>query len=300
MKVFVAGGSGAIGRRLVPELVARGHEVLATTTKPERAAALAATGARPLLLDILDAEAVIRAVDEARAQVVVHQATALAGPLSLRRFDDSFALTNRLRTEGTDNLLAAAVASGAERFVAQSFSGWPNAREGGPLKTEADRLDPDPPANARTTFDAIRTLEAAVTGCAEVGGVVLRYGGFYGPGTSIGDGGELVEAVRRRKLPLVGNGAGVWSFLHIDDAVTATVAAIEGRGLGVYNVVDDDPAPVAEWLPYLARVIGAKPPRRIPVWLARRELEWQPAWPTWRDGFVRGLSAGEHRSARAA
>jgi 2-alkyl-3-oxoalkanoate reductase len=324
MKVFLAGGSGAIGRRLVPELVARGHDVVATTTTPERAAALEAAGARPLVVDLLDGEAVVRAVEESRPQIVLHQATALARPISLRGFDASFALTNRLRTEGTDNLLAAAVASGAERFLAQSYTGWPNAREGELVKTEADPLDPHPPAAAREALAAIRTLEAAVTGCDGLVGVVLRYGTLYGPGTSVGEGGELIETVRRRRLPLVGDGAGVWSFLHVDDMAGATVAAVEGRGTGVYNVVDDDPAPVAEWLPHLAEAVGAKPPRRVPTWLARlmigehgvammtamrgssnakakRELEWQPVWPTWRDGFVRGLADNsKHRPAQAA
>ena len=324
MKVFVAGGSGVLGMPLVRELAARGHEVVATTTKPERAAALEAAGGRPVVVDLLDGEAVARAVGEAAPQVVVHQATALAGPLSLRRFDATFALTNRLRTQGTDNLLAAAIAAGADRFVAQSYTGWPNARDGGPIKTEADPLDPDPPKAARETLDAIRTLEAAVTGGDELVGVVLRYGAVYGPGTGLGEGGELVEAVRGGKMPLVGNAGGVWSFLHVDDMATATVAAIEGRGRGVYNVVDDDPAAVAEWLPCLARAVGAKPPRRVPAWLARlvigeqgvammtesrgssnakakRELEWRPTWPSWRDGFVHGLgAAGEQRPARAA
>jgi NAD dependent epimerase/dehydratase family enzyme len=215
MKVFVAGGSGAIGRRLVPELVARGHDVVATTT-PDRVAALEAAGATPFVVDLLDGEAVVRAVEEAGPQIVVHQATALAVPISLRRFDASFARTNRLRTEGTDNLLAAAVASGAERFVAQSYTGWPNAREGELVKTEADPLDPHPPAAARETLAAMRTLEAAVAGCDGLAGVVLRYGTLYGPGTSLGEGGEQIETVRRRRLPLVGDGAGVWTFLHMD------------------------------------------------------------------------------------
>jgi 2-alkyl-3-oxoalkanoate reductase len=310
MKVFVAGGSGVFGMRLVGELAARGHEVVATTTKPERSAAVQAAGAQPVVVDLLDGEAVMTAVEAAAPEVVVHEATALAGRLSLRRFDASFALTNRLRTEGTDNLLAAAVAAGADRFVAQSYTGWPNAREGGPVKTEADRLDPDPPKAARETLAAIRTLEAAVGERDELVGVVLRYGAVYGPRTVLGQGGEMVEAVRSGKMPLVGNAGGVWSFLHVDDMATATVAAVEGRGRGVYNVVDDEPAPVSEWLPYLARALEAKPPRRIPAWLARliigeqgvammtesrgssnakakRELDWRPAWPSWRDGFVR-------------
>jgi nucleoside-diphosphate-sugar epimerase len=324
MKVFVAGGSGVFGMRLVGELAARGHEVVATTTKPERSVAVQAAGAQPVVVDLLDGEAVMTAVEAAAPEVVVHEATALAGRLSLRRFDGSFALTNRLRTEGTDNLLAAAVAAGAGRFVAQSYTGWPNAREGGPVKTEADRLDPDPPKAARETLAAIRTLEAAVGERDDLVGVVLRYGAVYGPGTGLGQGGEVVEAVHGRKMPLVGDAGGVWSFLHLDDMATATVAAVEGRGRGVYNVVDDDPATVSEWLPYLARALGAKPPRRVPAWLARliigeqgvammtesrgssnakakRELDWQPAWPSWRDGFVRGLGVGsEQRPAQAA
>jgi nucleoside-diphosphate-sugar epimerase len=325
MKVFLAGGSGVVGRHLIPELVARGHDVVATTRTPARAVEIESAGAQPLVVDLFDAEAVVRAVDSTRPEVVVHQATALSGPVSMRRFDASFALTNRLRTEGLDNLLAAAVAAGARRFVAQSFTGWPNAREGNLVKTEADPLDPQPPAAARATLAAIRSLEAAVTGSDGIEGVVVRYGAFYGPGTSLGEGGELVELIRSRKLPLVGNGAGVWSFLHMDDTAVATVAPIEGRGSGLYNVVDDDPAPVSEWLPHLARAVGAKPPRHVPAWLARlmigeqgvammtemrgssnakakRELGWQPIWPSWREGFERGLGPANpaKRPARAA
>lgn len=321
MKVFIAGGSGAVGRQLVTALVAKGHAVVATTTKRANAPVLEGRGARPVVLDLLDGEAVLRAVADARPDVVVHEATALAGPLSLRRFDASFAQTNRLRTEGTDNLLAAAIAAGATRFVAQSFTGFTNARVGGPVKTEDDPLDPDPPAAARKTLAAIRSLEAAVAGAEGLDGVVLRYGAFYGPGTSLGAGGEVLEAVRRGKLPLVGEGTGVWSFVHVRDAAEATVAAVEGRGAGLLNVVDDDPAPVATWLPYLARVLGAKPPRRVPVWVARllvgeqgvammtemrgssnarakRELGWQPGFASWRDGFAAGLvEAPEARRA---
>ncbi|HEV3407886.1 MAG TPA: NAD(P)-dependent oxidoreductase [Gaiellaceae bacterium] len=312
MKVFVAGGSGVVGRELVPALVERGHEVVATTTTPAKRTALEAAGARPLILDLLDGDAVLRAVEQAAPDVVVHQATALSGRLSMRRFDASFAATNRLRTEGLDNLLAAAIAAGSSRFVAQSFTGWPNARVGGPVKTEGDPLDPDPPAAARETLAAIRALESTVVNSEALAGVVLRYGALYGPGTSLGAGGDLVEMVRRRRLPLVGDGGGVWSFVHVADAASATVAAIEGRGDGIYNVVDDDPAPVADWLPYLAQVLNAKPPRRVPVWVARlvigeqgvammtemrgssnekakRELGWRPRHASWRDGFVDGL-----------
>ncbi len=314
MKVFVAGGSGVVGRHLLPELGARGHEVVATTTTPAKAAVLESAGARPLVLDILDRESVLRAVEETRPDVVVHQATALSGALSLRRFDASFARTNRLRTEGTRNLLAASAAAGVARFLAQSFAGWPNAREGGPVKTEDHRLDPHPPDAARETLAAIRTLEAAVTTGDAPTGVVLRYGTLYGPGTSLGPGGELLELVRRGKVPLVGDGGGVWSFLHVEDAARATVAAVESKAAGVFNIVDDAPARVAEWLPYLARVLGAREPRRIPPWLARlligeqgvsmmtevrgssndkakSELGWRPAYRSWRDGFGEGVEA---------
>jgi len=326
MRVFVAGGSGVVGRYLIPELVKRGHEVVATTTTAEKRAMLEELGAKALQLDVLDGEATMRAVAEARPEVVVHQATALSRPASLRRFDAFFAGTNRLRTEGTRNLLAAASAVDASRFVAQSFTGWPNARDGAWVKTEDDALDPDPPAAARGTLAAIRDLEATVTGSSKTRGVVLRYGALYGPKTSLGVGGEVVELVRRRKLPLVGDAAGVWSFLHLADMAHATVAAIEGGGAaGVYNVVDDEPAPTSAWLPYLAQVLGAKPPRRIPRWLARlligeqgvammtemrgsangkakRELGWHPLYASWREGFLHGLGgeAEEAESRRTA
>jgi nucleoside-diphosphate-sugar epimerase len=308
MKIFVAGASGAVGRRLVPLLVANGHEVVGTTTSPEKEQGLREAGAEAAVVDVLDADAVTAAVQRAEPDVIVHQATALSGSMNLRRFDESFALTNRLRTEGTDHLLAAARSVGARRFVAQSFTGWPNAREGGPVKTEKDALDPDPPAAMRRTLDAIRYLEAAVTGAEGLDGVALRYGGLYGPGTSLSESGIHVEAIRRRRFPIVGAGTGVWSFVHIDDAAAATVAAIERGSPGVYNIVDDDPAPASEWLPFLAAAIGAKPPRRLPAWLgrlaageaavvmmtesrgssnekAKRDLGWQLRYPSWRQGF---------------
>jgi nucleoside-diphosphate-sugar epimerase len=314
MRIFVAGATGALGRRLVPLLVERGHQVTAMTRTAGKAAGLRAAGAEPVVADALDREAVLRAVTAARPEVVVHQLTALASTTSMRRFDQGFALTNRLRTEGTDHLLAAARAAGARRFVAQSFAGWPFARVGGPVKTEDDPLDPDPPAELRRTLDAIRHLEAAVLGAEGIEGVVLRYGGFYGPGTSAGEGGYLLEDLRRRRIPIVGAGTGVWSFVHIDDAAAATAAAVERGAPGVYQIVDDDPAPVAEWLPALAAAVGAPPPRRVPVWLARlvagehvvvlmteargasnakarRELGWRPVWRSWRQGFRDGLGA---------
>ena len=312
MRIFVAGATGALGRRLVPLLVQGGHQVTGMTRTAGKAAGLRAAGAEPVVADALDRDAVLRAVVAARPEVVVHELTALAQMTDFRRLDEGFALTNRLRTEGTDHLLAAARAAGARRFVAQSFAGWPFARVGGPVKTEDDPLDPDPPAELRRTLDAIRHLEAAVLSAEGIEGVVLRYGGFYGPGTSAGAGGYILDDLRRRRFPIVGAGSGVWSFVHIDDAATATVAAVERGAPGVYQVVDDDPAPVAEWLPALAAAAGARPPRRVPVWLARllggehgvilmnevrgasnakarRELGWRPAWPSWRQGFRDGL-----------
>ena len=312
MRVFVAGATGALGRRLVPLLVAGGHQVVAMTRTPGKVEGLRAAGAEPVVADGLDREAVLAAVVEARPQVVVHQLTDLAGTTNLKKFDAGFAATNRLRTEGTDNLLAAARAAGARRLVAQSFAGWPFARLGGPVKTEDDPLDPDPPAERRRTLDAIRHLEAAVLGADGLEGLVLRYGGFYGPGTSVGAGGYLLEDLRRRRFPLVGAGTGVWSFVHIDDAAAATVAAVERGAPGIYQIVDDDPAPASAWLPELAAAVGARPPRRVPAWVARlvagehavvmmtevrgasnakakRELGWRPAYPSWRQGFRHGL-----------
>ena len=311
MDIFLAGATGAVGRTLIPMLLDRGHTVVGTTRTPAKADALHALGARPVIVDGLDREAVAAAVAEARPDVIVHQMTSLGGELDMRRFERSFATTNRLRTEGTDNLLAAAKAAGVERVIAQSFAGWPSARTGGPVKTEEDPLDPDPPKQLRTTLEAIAHLERAVT---SAGGVALRYGGFYGPGTGMAADGDQLAMVRARKFPIVGDGGGIWSFAHIEDVAGATVAAIEHWTPGeVYNVCDDEPAPVREWLPALAAAAGAKPPRRVPRWVgrlmgehlvammceirgssnekAKRQLGWQPAWPTWREGFpalVRG------------
>jgi nucleoside-diphosphate-sugar epimerase len=321
MRIFVAGATGALGRRLVPLLVSGGHQVTGMTRSPGKAAWLRAAGAEPVVADALDRDDVLRVVTAARPEVVVHQLTDLAGMTNLRRFDAGFAATNRLRTEGTDHLLAAARAAGARRLVAQSFAGWPSARVGGPVKTEEDPFDPDPPAELRRSLDAIRHLEAAVAQAEGIEGLVLRYGGFYGPGTSAGEGGYILEELRRRRFPIVGAGTGIWSFVHIDDAATATVAAVERGAPGIYQIVDDDPAPVAEWLPVLAAAAGARPPRRVPVWAARllagehgvvlmtevrgasnakakRELGWRPAWPSWRQGFRAGL--GDHREASTA
>jgi nucleoside-diphosphate-sugar epimerase len=310
MKVFVAGATGALGRQLVPMLVSGGHDVVGMTRSSSKADAVRELGATPAVADALEPEEVARVVAEAEPEVIVHQLTALSGSLDLRHFDRDFALTNRLRTEGTDHLLAAGRAVGARRFVAQSYAGWPFARSGPPVKTEGDPLDPEPADSMRGTLDAIRYLEEAVTGADWVEGIVLRYGGFYGPGTSL-DGGdsEHVVSIRGRKFPVVGNGRGVWSFVHIVDAAEATVAAIERGPRGIYNVVDDEPAAVADWLPAAAAALGAKPPRHVPRWLgrmlageaatvmmtevrgasnakAKRELDWQLRHPSWREGFT--------------
>ena len=305
MDIFLAGATGAVGRALIPQLIDRGHTVTGTTRTPEKAGLLRDLGAEPVILDGLDRGAVVYAVQAARPDVIVHQMTALGGDLDLRRFARSFAQTNRLRTEGTDNLLAAARAAGVERVVAQSFAGWPSARTGGPVKNEQDPFDPDPPKQLRTTLDGIAHLERAVTAA---GGVALRYGGFYGPGTGMAADGDQLAMVRARKFPLVGDGGGIWSFAHIEDVAGATVAAIENWTPGeVYNVCDDEPAPVREWLPALAAAAGAKPPRHVTRWVGRlmgehlvammceirgssnekikRQLGWTPAWPTWREGF---------------
>lgn len=310
MRIFLAGSTGALGRQLGPRLVEAGHDVVGTTRHPEKAAGLRAAGIEAVVLEGLDRTAVLEAVAKAEPEVVVHQMTALTEVADTRDFDRSFAQTNRLRAEGTDILLAAARAAGAHRFVAQSFAGWPAERVGGPVKTEEDPLDPH--SAAPETVAAMRHLEAAVTGSPRPAGIVLRYGLFYGPGTSVGPGGELVEMLRKRRFPVVGGGGGVWSFCHVADAATATVAAVERGAPGIYAVVDDEPAPVAEWLPALAAAVGAKPPLRLPGWVARpllgaqgmammtsirgasnakakRELGWTPGYPSWREGFARGL-----------
>jgi len=296
MRIFVAGASGAIGTRLVDQLIDQGHEVIGTyKSHGERI-----RGATAVPLDLLDAAAVRRAVLEAQPDAIVHQATALADMRFSRNFDRGFAVTNRLRTEGTDALLAAAREAGVTRFVAQSFASMRHARTGGMVKTEEDPLDPDPLPSTRESHAAMRHLDGAVV---DAGGIVLRYGGFYG---AANDG--LIEPVRKRQFPIVGDGAGVFSFVHLDDAAAATVLALEAGRPGIYNVVDDEPAPVREWLPVMAEALGAKPPRHVPRWVARliagdaavaigttsrgvsnakakRELGWTPRFPTWREGF---------------
>ncbi|HZD64465.1 MAG TPA: NAD(P)-dependent oxidoreductase, partial [Acidimicrobiales bacterium] len=261
MRVMVVGATGAIGTRLIPQLRQAGHSVVGTSRSPARAEGLAALGADPLVLDALDAGAAHDAVATARPDAIVYQATGLAGVRIGRSLDRAFAATNRLRTEGVDNLLAGARRAGVGRFVAQSFAPYRYAREGAWVKTEEDGLDPSPPRPARQTFAAMDHLDRVVT---DAGGIALRYGGFYGPGDE-----GLPRSVRDRRTPLVGDGSGVMSFVHLDDAAAATVAALDRDGPAVYNVVDDEPAPMRDWLPALARALGAKPPRRVPFWVAR-------------------------------
>lgn len=318
MRVFVAGASGAIGTRLVPQLVERGHEVTGTSRSPEKAKHIRALGAEPVALDLLDARAVHKAVLESEPDAIVHQATALADMRFSRNFDHGFAQTNRLRTEGTDALLAAARKAGVRRFVAQSFASTLYAREGGPVKTEDDPLDPTPLPTTRKTYAAMRYLDEAVR---DAGGIALRYGGFYGALTD-----ALVDPVRKRQFPIVGEGDGMFSFIHLDDAAAATVLALEQGRPGIYNIADDEPAPVREWLPVLANVLGAKPPRHVPRWLARlvageaavmmatetrgasnakakRELGWEPRYPSWRQGFAAAYAStalAERRKADRA
>ncbi|MGH3743417.1 MAG: NAD-dependent epimerase/dehydratase family protein [Mycobacteriales bacterium] len=310
MKVFVAGATGAIGRQLLPRLVAAGHEVHGMTRSSSKQAMLDEMGAVPVVADALDPDQVAEAVGRAAPDVIVHQLTAIPGMLDLRHFDRAFALTNRLRTEGTDHLLSAGQAVGVRRFVAQSYAAWPYARTGGPVKSEEDPLDPAPAREMRESLAAIRHVEQAVLGASWTQGIVLRYGAFYGPYTSMAPGEQQLELVRRRRFPLVGDGGGVWSFVHVADAAEATVAAVDpaARARGVYNVVDDDPAPVTEWLPALAQELGAKRPLHVPRFVgrlfageagvvmmtelrgasnakAKRDLAWRPAHASWRQGF---------------
>jgi nucleoside-diphosphate-sugar epimerase len=314
MRVFVAGASGAIGIRLVPQLVEAGHEVVGTHHAPGGAMKLSAVGAEPVRLDLLDANAVMDAVVAARPDAIVHQATALSGPFDFKHFDRTFHQTNLLRTKGTDALLAAAQEAGVHRFITQSYASARYARTGAMVKSEDEPLDPNPAAAIRESFEAMRYLDDTVL---KAGGIVLRYGGFYG---AANDG--MIEPVRKRVFPIVGDGAGVTSFIHLDDAAAATVLALEHDGAAIYNVVDDDPAPAREWLPVLAAALGAKPPRRVPRWVARlfggeaavvmgtesrgasnakakRELGWTPIYPSWRQGFAATYSAPASSSASA-
>jgi 2-alkyl-3-oxoalkanoate reductase len=316
MKVFVAGATGVLGRALVPRLVAGGHELVGMTRSASKQDLVRSLGARPAVADALDADAVAQAVASAEPEVIVHELTALSGKMSIRearhpeRFEGAI-MTGRLRTEATDHLLAAGRAVGARRFVAQSFGSFRFAGTGGPAQTEADSLDPDP---RQAGLEAILYLEQAVTTIEWGEGLALRYGGFYGPGTGISLAPDAVMAgpIRKRRFPIVGGGGGVWSLVHIEDAAAATAIAVERGRPGIYNIVDDEPAPVREWLPVLASALGAKPPRRIPRWLgrlaggematlmmteakgasnekAKRELGWQPRYASWRQGFAHGL-----------
>jgi nucleoside-diphosphate-sugar epimerase len=319
MKVFVAGATGVLGRALVPQLVAQGHEVVGMTRSASKQDLVRGLGARPVVADALDPDAVARAVASAEPEVIVHQLTALSAPMSMRdaRHPERFRgaiLTNRLRTEATDHLLAAGRAVGARRFVAQSFGAFRFARTGGPVLSEAVPIDPNPPAALRPALVGILHVERVVPTIEWGEGVVLRYGGFYGPGTTLSLAWDAVMAagVRKRRFPIIGGGGGVWSHIHVDDAAAATVAAVERGQPGIYNIVDDEPAAVREWLPVLASALDAKPPRRIPRWLgrlvageaatlmmtdargasnekAKRELGWKPRYASWRQGFAQGL-----------
>jgi nucleoside-diphosphate-sugar epimerase len=309
MRIFVAGATGAVGRALVPALVAADHSVTGMTRSPEKAGAIRRAGAEPVVADGLNARAVRAAVISARPDVIIDEMTDLATVTDLRHFDRAFANTNRLRTEGTDHLLAAAHEADVKRFIAQSFCGWSFSRESDAVKTETDALDPEPPRELARTLDALRYLEQIVTKSIHLEGIVLRYGSFYGPDTGMFSR-AMIEELRHRRVPLIGNGAGRWSFVHVEDAASATVAAIEhGKPGQIYNIVDDEPAPVSEWLPALAGILGAKPPFHIPAWVgrllagehmvsmmtqvragsnvkAKQELGWQLAHPSWRQGFA--------------
>jgi nucleoside-diphosphate-sugar epimerase len=319
VKIFVAGATGVLGRALVPQLVARGHEVVGMTRSASKQDLVRSLGARPVAADALDPDAVAQAVASAEPEVIVHELTGLSGKLSARDMrhperSPMAMMTNRLRTEGTDHLLAAGRGVGARRFVAQSFTAFRWARTGGPVLTEADPLDPDPPAALRAPLVGILHVERTVPTIEWGEGLVLRYGGFYGPGTAISRAADapMAAPIRKRLFPIIGGGGGVWSHVHIDDAAAATVAAVERGEPGIYNIVDDEPAPVREWLPVLASALDAKPPMRIPRWLgrlaagetatlmmtdsrgasnekAKRELGWELRYPSWRQGFARGL-----------
>jgi nucleoside-diphosphate-sugar epimerase len=310
MRIFLAGATGAIGTRLLPMLIDDGHEVVAMTRTAAKADALRAAGALPVVADGLDRDAVVGAVAGAEPEVVIQQQTALAGKPNLRDFDAWFAQTNRLRTEGTEHLLAGARAAGARRLIVQSYAGWTYERAGGPVKTEDDPLDPDPPRHQRASLAAMRQMEDMVLNARELEGVVLRYGGFYGKGSSVAPDAEYGEQIRGRKFPIVGDGGGIWSFIHLHDAATATLAALtQARPRQIYNIVDDEPVAVSEWLPAMARLLGGGRPRHVPTWVgrlavgevgvsmmtrirgasnakAKRELVWAPRYPTFREGLA--------------
>lgn len=313
MKIFVAGSTGVIGRSLVRLLLESGHQVIALSRTAQKAEELETLGAKVAVADAFDRDRLTAAIKRAEPEVIIHELTALGGGVGdFRKLDEQFAVTNRLRTEVTDTLLAAARLVGARRFIAQSFCGWPFARQGGPVKSEQDPLDPNPPASFSQSLAAIRYLEDAVSRATDLEALALRYGFLYGPGTAIAKDGPIVDLIRKRRLPLVGDGGGIWSFVHVQDVARATVAAVARGAPGIYNIVDDEPAPVSTWLPYLADAVGAPSPWKVPAWLAKfaigeggvsmmtqirggsndkakRELGWQPVYSTWRRGFVEGL-----------
>jgi nucleoside-diphosphate-sugar epimerase len=312
MRVFVTGGTGAIGKFLLPLLLENKHEVVALTRSVIKATALEESGVSAVIADPLDKNALTAAVRRAEPEVIIHELTALSKAGNFRKLDEEFTLTNRFRTEVTDTLLAAARTIGTPRFIAQSYCGWPYARTGGPVKTEEDPLDPKPPENFVRTLAAIRSLEDKIRSTTFLQGIALRYGNFYGPGTAIGKRGMVVEMIRKRRLTIIGVRVAVWSFIHILDAARATLAAMTRGVPGIYNIVDDEPAKVSTWLPVLAAAVGAKPPYKIPHWLgellvgkngvmmmtqirgcsnakAKKELGWAPVYPSWRIGFVDGL-----------
>ncbi len=314
MRVFLAGSTGVIGKSLLPLLLEKGHEVFALIHTPQKAKAVEELGARTVIADALNRNELTEAIRKTEPEVIIHELTALSTVTgSFRKFDQEFALTNRFRTEVTDTMLAAAGAVGVRRFIAQSFCGWPYAREGWIVKTEDDPLDTNPPASFRKTLEAIRYLENAISRAENIEALALRYGLLYGPGTGIAKDSAIVTQVRNRRIPIIGDGAGVWSFIHVDDAAQATLAAISRGNPGIYNIVDDVPAPVSTWLPYMAQILGSKPPYHLSVWLgrlligeggvtmmtqirggsnikAKRELEWQLVYPNWRNGFKMELT----------
>ena len=320
MRILVAGATGAIGLELVPQLITAGHTVIGTTRTAAKTEIIRRMGAEPVIADGLDAPVIRAAVIAAKPDIIINQMTDLADVTDLRHFDRAFATTNRLRTQGTDFLLAAAREAGVKRFIAQSFCGWTYGRGGEAVKTEAAALDPDPPEELRRTLQAIQHLEDAVTGSANPEGIVLRYGSFYGPDTGMLSR-AMIDQLRRRRVPLIGGGGGRWSFIHVEDAAAAAVAAVErGRPGQIYNIVDDEPAEVSEWLPALATLVGARSPIRLPAWLgrlfagehlvsmmtevrggsnakARRELGWRPAHPSWREGFAEITSQAARHAA---
>ncbi len=316
MRVFLTGATGAVGSRLLPVLLAAGHSVVAVTHTPAKTRELRVAGAEPVVADGLDAAAIRAAVTQAKPDVIVHEMTALRGG-DLRKFDRTFALSNRLRTEGLDHLLAAAAEAGTRRVIAQSYCGWPYARTGGHVKTEEDPLDPAPPAQMRRSLAALRYLESRLAQAPGIAGLSLRYGTFYGPGTGLLEP-TVIHQLRQRRFPLIGGGTGWWSLLHVDDAAAATAIAVERGDPGIYNIVDDEPAPVSDWLPALAAAAEARPPPRVPKWLAallagrhlvtmmtegragsnakaKRMLGWQPVYRSWRTGFATGgTTANSH------